>query len=177
MDYKEILAQSVQHINYRTLFDSVSASKKDFLIVFDLMWDTHEKVAWHAGWICEKVSEKKPSFFTKKHIQRIIELSTTTPFTGLQRLLLSMVLNLPMPTQFPVEFIDTCFERMISMKSPTAVQVLSMKILYEIVKKEPDFLCEFKAYLESVEVEYYTVGYKSARNKILNNLNNKTLKK
>lgn len=168
--FKEILEQSIQHINYRELFDTVSKSSEDFAIIFELMWDNKEKVAWHAGWICEKVSERSPRYFTDKHIQRIINLSITTSFTGLQRLLLSMILNLSLPEEIPVDFINVCFERMISPKSPTAVQTLSMKLLYETVKREPDLKQEFLAYLQSIEIQNYTTGYISARNNILKNL-------
>jgi len=170
MNYKEILAQSVQHINYRQLFADVSESPEDFSLVFELMFDENEKVAWHAAWICEKVSERSPHFFSKKAIERIVTLAISTVFTGLQRLLLSMILNLGLPDEIPVDFINLSFERMISPKSPVAVQVLSMKILYEFTKCEPDLKAELKAYLESVDIENYTTGYRSARKNILKKL-------
>ena len=169
-NYKEILAQSVQHINYRSLFAEVSNNRDDFFTVFELMFDENEKVAWHAGWICEKTSEMSPAFFSEKEIERVIELAISTTFTGLQRLLLSMLLNLGLPKNVPVEFIDISFERMVSPKSPVSVQVLSMKILYEFTKREPDFESELKAYLELADVDNYTVGYRTTRKNILKKL-------
>ena len=170
LDYKEILAQSVQYIDYKQLFADVSESPEDFSVVFKLMFDENEKVAWHAAWICEKVSERSPHFFSEKAIEQIVTLAISTAFTGLQRLLLSMVLNLGLPNEIPVDFINLSFERMISPKSPVAVQVLSMKILYEFTKHEPDLKAELKVYLESIDVENYTTGYKSARKNILKKL-------
>lgn len=170
MNYREILAQSVQHINYKELFTVVSNNPEDFSTVFELMFDSNEKISWHAAWICEKVSERSPAFFSGKDIDRIVDLAIFTIFTGVQRLLLSMILNLGLPRDIPVEFINLSFERMISPKSPVAVQVLSMKILYEFTKREPDFKAELKAYLESVDIDNYTVGYRSARKNILNKL-------
>ncbi len=49
-------------------------------------------------------------------------------------------------------------------------QVLSMKLLYEFTKREPDFKPELQAYLESVDVESYTTGYRSTRKNILKKL-------
>ena len=163
MNYKEILSKPVSQINYKVLFAEVSESYEDFCIVFELMFDADEKTAWHAAWICEKVSERSPHFFTEKSVERMVELAVSTAFTGLQRLLLSTILNLGLPDEIPVEFINISFERMISPKSPVAVQALSMKILYEFTKREPDFKAELKAYLESIDIENYTVGYRSAK--------------
>ncbi len=171
MNYKELLAQSVSRVDYKELFLKVSNSPDDFSTVFRLMFDENEKVAWHAAWICEKVSETYPFFFSPKAMEEIINLAISTPYTGVQRLLLSMILNLGLPEELPVEFINISFERMISLKSPVAVQVLSMKILYEFTKREPDFRAELKAYLESVDIESYSVGYRSARKNVLKKLN------
>lgn len=169
-NFKEILSKPVSQINYKVLFAEVSENYEDFCVVFELMFDADEKIAWHATWICEKVSERSPHFFTAKNIEQVVELAVSTTFTGLQRLLLSMILNLGLPNEIPVEFINISFERMISQKSPVAVQVLSMKILYEFTKREPDFKTELKSYLESVDIENYTAGYRAARKNILKKL-------
>ncbi|NDV46563.1 hypothetical protein D0T49_05840 [Paludibacter sp. 221] len=171
INYKEILAQPVQKTNYHQLFDIVRNSPEDFKVVFELMFDENEKTAWHAAWICEKVSETHPDYFSEKSLQRIVELAVSTNYTGLQRLLLSMILNMGLPEDIPVEFINVCFERMVSPKSPTGVQALSMKILFEFSKKVPDFKPELKAYLESVDIENYTAGFVTARKHILKKLN------
>jgi len=170
MNYREILAQSIRHVNYRNLFTVVSGNQDDFFIVFELMFDENEKVAWRAGWVCEKASEKSPDFFSEREIERIIRLVISTNFTGLQRLSLSILLNLGLPKEVPVEFLNISFERMISPKSPVAVQVLSMKILYEFTRFEPDFKAELKAYLESVNIDNYTAGYRAARKNTLKKL-------
>lgn len=169
-EYKEILARSVRHVNYRQLFASVSESPEDFAVVFELMFDPDEKVARHAGWICEKVSGRSPWLFSEEALARMARLVVITPFTGLQRLLLTMILNLGLPDDMPVDLINVSFERMISPRSPVAVQVLSMKLLYEFTKREPDFRTELRACLESADEESYTTGYRSARKNILKKL-------
>jgi len=162
--------QPASLIKYETLFAEASENPEVFSEVFELMFDADEKIAWRASWICEKVSERSPHFYSEKNLERIILLATSTLFTGLQRLLLSIIFNLDLPENVSVEFINTCFERMVSLKSPVAVQVLSMKILYKFTKREPDFKGELKNYLESVDIENYSAGYRSARKIILKKL-------
>lgn len=171
VSYREMLAGSVRQVNYHSLFASVAGSAEDFAAVFELMFDRDERTAWHAAWICEKVSERSPWLFTGLHLARIVELAVATPLTSVQRLSLSMVLNLGLPEEVPVDFINCCFERMVSLKSPVAVQALSMKVLYEFTRREPDFRAELQATLKAVDAEYYTVGYRSARRNILKRLN------
>ena len=170
MSYRQLLSQPASKIKYETLFAEASGSPEVFSEIFELMFNADEKTAWHASWVCEKVSERSPHFYSEKQLERIIALAVATNFTGLQRLLLSIVLNLGLPAEIPVEFINTCFERMISLKSPVAVQVLSMKILHDFTKREPDFKGELKNYLESVDIENYSAGYRSARKTVLKKL-------
>lgn len=170
MNYKEILAETVTSSTYKDLFEAASNNLDEFQVVFELMFEKKEKIAWRAGWICEKVSEVSPHFFTESLMKRIIDLVVETPYAGLQRSLLSMVLNLGLPVDVSVDFINLSFDRMISPKSPISVQVLSMKVLYEFTKREPDLKRELKVYLESIDVNNYSVGYRSARKNILKKL-------
>ena len=169
-NFKQILSSPASLPKYEILFAEASASHEVFFEIFELMFDADEKIAWHASWVCEKVSERSPHFYTEKQLERIVALAVSTNFTGLQRLLLSIILNLGLPAEVSVEFINTCFERMVSLKSPVAVQVLSMKILYEFTQRESDFKGELKNYLESVDVENYSAGYRSARKTVLKKL-------
>ena len=169
-NYKDILGLSFSRIQFQTIQSSAIENPETFQTIFKLMFDKNEKVAWRAAWICEKISEKHPSFFTSQSIFQIIELATTTTYSGVLRLTLSTLLNLSLPENLPVEFINLCFDRMVSLRQTVAVQVLSMKILYEFTKQEPDFRTELKNILESIEPEEYTVGYKTARRNILKRL-------
>ena len=106
----------------------------------------------------------------EKAVCRIAELAVSSRFSGQQRLALSAVLHLGLPENISVELINTCFERMLSPKSPTAVQALSMKLLFAFCQREPDFKQELKACLSSVDIENYSVGFKTVRKNILREL-------
>lgn len=170
MNYKEILSRPVNRIDFTSILQAAIDDTDVFQTIFDQMFDPNEKIAWRSAWICEKVSEKYPDYFSEPAVNKIIELALSTPYTGVQRLTLSMLFNLPLPEEIPVDLINVSFERMVSPKSPTAVQVLSMKLLFLFSRREPDFAIELKSYLESVDADEYTVGYQTARRNILKKL-------
>jgi hypothetical protein len=47
---------------------------------------------------------------------------------------------------------------MLSPQEPIAIQALCMKMAYELCKKEPELLPEYKYILENAEPEYYSKG-------------------
>ena len=167
MDYREQLKHpaSLRYIDKLAL--SVINKPTNFPPLYSLVFDTDEKVAWRAAWACQKISEKHPEWFSTQHFLELAKLSTSTHQGGLQRGCLSILNNLPFPDPIPVDLINACFDWMTSAKSPIAVQALSMKLLVRICKSEPDFVPEFIAYLESVDYESYSPGFKSTRKNAL----------
>lgn len=167
MDYRTHLYRplSLHFVDY--LAQEVFANPEDFGLVYQLIFDLDEKVAWRAAWACQKISEKHPEWFTEKHFDELAMCAMSTNHGGLQRGCLSILLNLSFPTVIQVDLINACFEWMISQKSPVSVQALSMKILFRICKSEPDFKHELVAYLENLDFENYSAGFKSTRNNVL----------
>lgn len=172
MDYRYQLKNpaSLRYIDKLVL--DICSNPSDFQQLYSLVFDADLNIAWRAAWACEKISEKHADWFTEKQFEEISNLVISTKHGGLQRGCLSMLLNLKLPHSIPVELINICFERMVSPKSPIAVQALSMKLLLSICKKEPDFIPELKAYLENIDYENYSAGFNSTRKKVLNALNN-----
>jgi len=166
MDYREQLKNpaSLRYID-KIAFEALQ-QHADFLQLFSLIFDEDKNVAWRAAWACQKISEKQSKWFTKEQFLKLTELVISTTHGGLQRGCLSILNNLPLPEPIPVELINACFDWMVSEKSPIAVQALSMKLLCKICKKEPDFIPEFKAYLENIDIESYSAGFKSMRKNV-----------
>lgn len=171
MNYRELLSSPLYRNSFEIALQDVKTSIDTFNEVYNLMFDKNEKMAARAAWLCEKVSEQLPGYFSEQALPQIMELSIKASYNGLQRLTLTILLNLGLPDEVSVDFINVCFERMISPKYPTAVQVLSMKILYELTKSEPDFRSELQSYLDTIEIENYSVGYQTARRNIMKKLN------
>lgn len=170
MDYREYLRRPLSNHFIDHLVLEIFAKPFDFGIVYKLIFDEDTNVAWRAAWACQKISEKHPEWFTDKQFLELVALTISSSHGGLKRGCLSTLNNLPLPNPIPVEFINACFDWMVSAKSPIAVQALSMKMLLHICLKEPDFKPELIAYLENVDFENYSAGFKSTRNNVLKTL-------
>jgi len=173
MNYRDQLKNpaSLRYIDklVEVVFDNPTDSDSIYLLIFD----ADLNVAWRAAWSCEKISEKHVDWFNDVHFEELVKLFVSTNHGGLQRGCLSILNNLPLPNLIPVELINTCFDRMVSLKSPIAVQALSMKMLLRICKKEPDFVPELKAYLENIDAGSYSAGFNSTRKNVLKTLNSR----
>jgi len=173
MDYREHLFRPLSLHFVDHLAQEIFANPSDFDIIYKLIFDHEVKVAWRAAWACQKISEKHPEWFTDEQFKELITLAMSTSQSGLLRGCLSILNNLTLPNPIPVDFLNACFEWMISPKSAVAVQALSMKILYTICQKEPDLKPELIAYLENIDFECYSAGFNSTRKNVLNSLKNK----
>lgn len=173
MDYREQLKNPASLRYIDKLVRDIYEQPEDFAVLYRLIFDEDKNVAWRAAWAVEKISEKHVNWFSEENFLELVNLILIKNHGGIQRGCLSMLLNLPLPNQIPVEFINFCFDSMISPKSPIAVQALSMKMLLRITQKEPDFRQELIAYLENIDFESYSAGFKSTRRNVLKALNNK----
>jgi hypothetical protein len=173
MDYREQLSRPLSKHYVDSLVLEVFDNPSDFDSVYQLIFDPNEKVRWRAAWACQKISEKYPQWFNDQHFFELANLALSTTQGGLHRGCLSIIRNISLPENIPVEFINACFDWMISPKYPIAVQALSMRIGYAICKRESDFIPEFIAYLENVDVECYSPGFKSTRKNVFKMLNYK----
>jgi len=165
--YRELLLQPLTLRYADNLALEIFANPADFDIIYRLIYDTEMKVAWRAAWVCQKLSEKYPEWFNDKQFEELATLAISTKHGGLHRGCLSILNNITLPNPIPVDLINACFEWMISPKYPIAVQALSMKLLYAICLKEPDFKPELLAYLENIDPECYSVGFNTTRKNVI----------
>lgn len=167
MDYRNQLLVPLSKRFADKLAAEIYACPADFIILYNLIFDSDVKVAWRAAWACQKISEKQPKWFTDTNFDELAVLAMATKHGGMKRGCLSILNNLPLPEVLSVEFVNSCFEWMVSPQCPIAVQALSMKMLYKICCKEPDFTPEFKAYLENANPDDYSPGFISTRKNVL----------
>jgi len=173
MDYREHLLRPMSLRFADKLAQEIFINPSDMDIVYRLIFDPEIKVAWRAAWVCQKISEKYPEWYSDSQFNELSAFALTTRHGGLQRGCLSILNNLPVPVNISVDFINTCFEWMVSLKSPIAVQALSMKMLYRICLIEPDFKHELIAYLENIDSGAYSAGFNSTRRNVLKLLTTK----
>ena len=134
MDYREHLSRPLSKRYVDHLVLEIFANPLDFDLVYHLIFDPDEKVRWRAAWACQKISEKYPQWFNDQNFLELTNLALTTSHGGLHRGCLSIIKNISLPKNIPVEFINACFDWMISTKSAIAVQALSLK-LFTAVRK------------------------------------------
>jgi len=170
INYREFLTQPIARLFLHKIVESVSVYPEDFPIVYELVKEHEEKVSWRAAWACQKIFDKYPDFLEDKQAE-LISIVMTHKHSGKRRVLLSILLELPGPDPFPVDFLDFCFERMLDQNEPIAIQALCIKIAYKLCLLEPDLLPELKLYLENAELEYYPPGVKSCIRNVLKRLN------
>lgn len=167
MDYREELFRPLSIRFVDGLVSEVFQHPTDFQIVFQLIFDSDLKVAWRAAWACQKISEKYPEWFSHSYFEELVNLTISTNHGGLKRGCLSILNNISSPDSIPVEIINSCFEWMISPRSPIAVQALSMKMLYRICQSQPNFIPEFRLYLNAILPEDYSKGFNATQRNIL----------
>ena len=176
MNYRSHLYRPLSKRFVDQLVAEIFANPDDFETVYKLIFDSDEKVAWRAAWAGQKISEKHPEWFSSSQFSEIATLALTTKQGGLQRGCLSIINNLVIPTPIPVDLLNNCYDWMVSSTSPISVQVLSMKLIFRCCLLEPDLKTEFSAYLENINFEDYSSGFKSAANNILKALKTKQFK-
>lgn len=141
-----------------------------FEFLFSQLKNPVERIAWHSAWVLEKASEADLEIFTNPQKLQLIELTAANRHSGLQHLVLSILLNIPLPQPFPVDFINRCLEQMASPKETVGVQVLSMKILEKICLAEPGLIPELISILENIDDKLFSKGFAVAKKNIVKRL-------
>jgi len=172
----ENLLQKPETLRYADkLAEEIIENREMFEQLFELIFVDNKAVAWRAAWICDKLSRKKPEWFTEKHIKKILEILPFEKHKGTLRGLLSIFLNLYKGSQLDTNILNLLYNLMISVKADVSHQVLSMKILSRLCENEPAFIPEFQAYIEFLSPNDYTPGFNSCRKNTLNWLKKKQL--
>jgi hypothetical protein len=165
--YQNIFSKSrLNRIILNKIIGEIEAQPADFQTVFELIFSDDKTISWHAAWAVEKFSEQHAYMFDNVMKIRIIQLCCTSTHGSLLRGCFSILLNVKLPTPVSVDFLNKCFENMESKNTDVAVKVLSLKLLYEITKIEPDLKTELRAVLETLDYQSYTTGFKTAAKNI-----------
>lgn len=169
-DYKEFLTRPVGRLFLHEIVNSVSVYPDDFDIVYTLIKDSEKKIAWRAAWACQKVFDKYPHFLEGKQ-EELMGIVMKNNHSGTRRILLSILLELPVPEPLPVDFLEFCFNNMLDPNQAIATQAFCIKLAYKLCLLEPELLPELKLYLENAELEYYSPGVKSCVRNVIKKLN------
>ena len=126
------------------------------------------RVARSALWGLTKASKEE-----LKQLQVILDdfinLAMQTDNSSVRRLALNVIERLELKEdEFRTDFLDFCFEHMISLDEFPGIQSVCMKLAFRMCKFYPELMDELKRILKSMDIEYYKPAVKGVRSKILN---------
>ena len=126
------------------------------------------RVARSALWGLTKASKKELSQL-QVMLDDFINLAMQTDNSSVRRLALNVIERLELKeNELRTDFLDFCFEHMISLEEFPGIQSVCMKLAFRMCKFYPELMDELKRIVKAMDIEYYKPAVKGVRGKILN---------
>ena len=163
----ERLNQTFSEGGAQEIYQEIKA-KGDFLgFAQRYAFDTDYRVARTALWGLTKAKDEELSEL-KVIYNELIDQAMQTENSSVRRLTLNIIEKLKMDEDdLRTDFLDFCFEHMVSIEEFPGTQTLCMKLAYRMCSFYPELLDELKRTLEAMEIEYYKPAVKCLRKRIL----------
>ena len=142
-------------------------SKGDFLgFAQRYAFDTDYRVARTALWGLTKAKDEELSELQVIH-NELIDQAMQTENSSVKRLTLNIIERLKMnEDDLRTDFLDFCFEHMVSIEEFSGTQTLCMKLAFRMCTFYPELMDELKRTLEAMEIDYYKPAIKCLRKRI-----------
>ena len=143
-------------------------SKGDFLgFAQRYAFDTDYRVARSALWGLTKAKDNElPELQVIRN--ELIDQAMQTENSSVRRLTLNIIERLKMDKDdLRTDFLDFCYEHMVSIEEFPGIQTLCMKLAYRMCNFYPELMDELKRTLEAMEIDYYKPAVKCLRKRIL----------
>ena len=163
----ERLNQTFSEGGAQEIYQEIKA-KGDFLgFAQRYAFDTDYRVARTALWGLTKAKDEELSEL-KVIYNELIDLAMQTENSSVRRLTLNIIEKLKMDEDdLRTDFLDFCFEHMVSIEEFSGTQTLCMKLAFRMCTFYPELMDELKRTLEAMEIEYYKPAVKCLRKRIL----------
>ena len=164
---RERLRQTFSEGGAQEIYHEVRA-EGDFLgFAHRYVFDSDYRVARSALWGLTKASDKELS---ELHVilNELIDQAMQTKNSSVRRLTLNIIERLKMEEDdLRTDFLDFCFEHMVSFEELPGIQTLCMKLAYRMCSFYPELMDELKRTIEAMEIDYYKPAIKCLRKRIL----------
>ena len=131
------------------------------------VFDSDYRMARSALWGLTKATDKELSEL-QVMFNELIDQAMQTENSSVRRLTLNIIERLEMnEDDLRTDFLDFCFEHMVSIEEFPGIQTLCMKLAYRMCTFYPELMDELKRTLEAMEIEYYKPAIKGLRKRIL----------
>lgn len=169
MDLEQVLQDNSSRLMVDYIVEQILTKPALFEDVYRIAMSSDSKHAWKAAWVMSHLIDRDTSLFEDKYSE-IMNCLPKVKSDGVKRSFI-YILSRSSLKEYSVEFINQCFEWLISPQQPIAVQVYSMQALWTVCKQIPELKPEFQVSLENVEPSDYSKGFVAARKKMLKLLN------
>jgi hypothetical protein len=163
----ERLNQTFSEGGAQEIYQEIKA-KGDFLgFAQRYAFDTDYRVARTALWGLTKAKDEELSEL-KVIYNELIDQAMQTENSSVRRLTLNIIEKLKMDEDdLRTDFLDFCFEHMVSIEEFSGTQTLCMKLAFRMCTFYPELMDELKRTLEAMEIDYYKPAVKCLRKRIL----------
>ena len=101
-------------------------------------------------------------------LNELIDQAMQTENSSVRRLTLNIIERLTLEEDdLRTDFLDFCFEHMVSIEEFPGIQTLCMKLAYRMCSFYPELMDELKRTLEAMEIDYYKPAAKCLCRRIL----------
>jgi len=164
-------------MNFETILSNFPGKKTAILIAKEIalepkimvnLWKfaiSEHKQSWRATWLMDKVYDEAPQLI-RPYLPLMIQLIPNLESESKQRQFLKLISNEPLPKNISGEFINCCFDFLISRSTAVAIKVYAMQILFNFSQIEPDIKNELAIIIEE-QMNEGTAGFKSRGKRIL----------
>lgn len=162
----ERLNQTFSEGGAQEIYQEIKA-KGDFLgFAQRYAFDTDYRVARTALWGLTKAKDEELSEL-KVIYNKLIDQAMQTENSSVRRLTLNIIEKLKMDEDdLRTDFLDFCFEHMVSIEEFPGTQTLCMKLAFRMCTFYPELMDELKRTLEAMEIDYYKPAIKCLRKRI-----------
>ena len=162
----ERLNQTFSEGGAQEIYQEIKA-KGDFLgFAQRYAFDTDYRVARTALWGLTKAKDEELSEL-KVIYNELIDQAMQTENSSVRRLTLNIIEKLKMDEDdLRTDFLDFCFEHMVSIEEFPGTQTLCMKLAFRMCTFYPELMNELKRTLEAMEIDYYKPAIKCLRKRI-----------
>ena len=142
------------------------------------VFDKEYRVARSALWGLTKATDEELSVL-QVLLNELIDQAMQTENSSVRRLTLNIIERLWVGERssgmrltleeddLRTDFLDFCFEHMVSIEEFPGIQTLCMKLAYRMCSLYPELMEELKRTLEAMEIDYYKPAVKCLRKRIL----------
>ncbi len=136
--------------------------------VYHLIYCDNARLAWHAAWVIDHVSEIVP-YRLLPYISEIIDMLPQLTSSSLKRHFTRMLLSQKIPENRMGNLVDVLYN-LLSPSEAIAVRANALQLLYNLALIEPELKSELISVTESILEEELTPGMISKSKRVLADL-------